>query len=93
MNSQPPEPEVKGQSLDRWWCVQNEQIKRFRRKHARPLRPRDVCFPCRLSVNPLNQAEGVVKVFKVEKGRLDPALKKGKGKSPGGKSHTKSGGR
>lgn len=93
MNSQPSALHVKGQSLDLWWCVQNEQIKRFRRKHAQPLMPRDVCFPCRLSVNPLNQAEGVVKVFKVEKERLDPALNKGKRKSPGGKNDTKSEGR
>lgn len=54
---------------------------------------RNAWFPCSLSVNTLNQAEGVVKVFKVEKGRLDPALNKGKRKSPGGKNDTKSEGR
>lgn len=84
---------MKGQSLDLWWCVQNDQIKPLRCKHAKPQRPRNVWFPCRLSVNTLNQAEGIVKVFKVEKERLDPALNKGKRKSPGGKNDTKSEGR
>lgn len=93
MNSEPSALHIKGQSLDLWWRVQNDQIKLLRCKQAKPQRLRNVCFPCRASVNTLNQAEGVVKVFKVEKERLDRALNKGKRKSPGGENDTKSEGR
>lgn len=93
MNSEPSALYMKGQSLDLCWCVQNDQIKLLRCKHSKPQRPRNFWFPCRLRVNTLNQAEVVVKVFKVEKERLDPALNTGKRKSPGGKNDTKSEGR
>lgn len=93
MNSEPSARSIEGHSLDLWWCVQNDQIELLRCIRAKPQKPRNVWFPSRLSVNILNLAEGVVKVFKVEKERHDPALNKGKRKSPGGKNDTKGEGR